>query len=201
MQTLIGRLLGRERDGDSAVLEAHATGIPAGMLEGGAADAQAAPGRRQRALSTPHTLLLDSVGTKILHFWLQNRHQTLFPLTVNLRAVPPHHAELLAQMAAVALLAGSPGRAELDAARAWLHSVGGDDTVVAWFEHALAAPPAASTLIGAVQQEKLAALAYVVSLVSLGQHDLAGMLYLEYLAVRLNLPLNVVRSANRRYRR
>lgn len=157
---------------------------------------------RQRVLASPGAVVVaESLGAKVLHVWLQNRHQTLYPLTVNLRTMEPRDAALLAQMMAVALLAGGPKleteRAE--AAAAWLASVGADEAAQATLHAALATPPPLSRLLHEIQQTDIAAYAYVVALAA-GQRDPAGQLFLDYLAVRLGLPASVVRSANRRYR-
>lgn len=159
--------------------------------------------RRQRALALPGAVVVaESLGAKVLHAWLQNRHQTLYPLTVNLRTIESRAAALLAQVMAVALLAGA-GKLEpehADAADAWLVSVGADEAAQAALHTALETPPPLSRLLHEVQLTGTAAYAYVVALAT-GPHDPAGQLFLDYLAARLGLPASVVRSANRRYRR
>ncbi|HJS87936.1 MAG TPA: DUF533 domain-containing protein, partial [Acetobacteraceae bacterium] len=151
----------------------------------------------------PRAVIAESLSEKVLHGWLQNRHQTLYPLTVNLRALQPSHAILLAQVTAVALLAGTeaPEAEDVEAVSSWLGTVGGDGATDAALRAALRAPPALSVLLHDVQQANLTAYAYVVALVAGVSRDPAGALFLDYLAARLGLPTNVARSANRRYRR
>jgi uncharacterized membrane protein YebE (DUF533 family) len=159
--------------------------------------------RRPRPLASPGAVVVaESLGAKVLHAWLQNRHQTLYPLAVNFRTIEPGQAALLAQMMAVALLADAPplDPAQAEAAAAWLRSVGADDAAQAALRAALEAPPPLSRLLHEVQQADAAAYAYVVALAA-GGRDLASRLFLDYLAARLGLPASVVRSANRRYRR
>jgi hypothetical protein len=206
---LLSRLFGAaapggERDGQAAGLETHVTGVSPDVLEGGVAfAASASQGRRQRRLALPRAIVAESLGEKVLHGWLQNRHQTLYPLTVNLRALDPTRAVLLAQVMAVSLLAGAapPDAGDVEAASSWLGTVGGEEPAVAALRAAVDAPPALSALLHQIQQANLAAYAYVVAIVAGPSRDPAGQIFLDYLAARLGLPMNVVRSANRRYRR
>ncbi len=206
---LLSRLFGAagasgERDGQAAELESHATGVLPAALDGEVVlGAEAKLGRRQRQLSLPRAIIAEHLGEKVLDGWLQNRHQTLYPLTVNLRALDRCRVVLLAQVMAVALLAGTapPDAGEFEAALSWLGTVGGDEPARKALRAGVEAPPPLSTLLNQVQQADLAAYAYVVALVAGPSRDPAGQLFLDYLAARLGLPMNVVRSANRRYRR
>ncbi len=216
---LLSRLFGTggqaEPDGQADELAAHATGITPVLLEpalpkrtlADAADrrasADAAGGRRQRPLAAPRVVVGESLGEKVLHAWLQNRYQTLYPLTVNLRTLGPRQADLLAQVMAVALLAssGTAEPAQVEAGASWLGSVGGETAALDALRAALETPPPLSQLIHAIQQADIAAYAYVVALAAGPSHEPAGQLFLDYLAARLGLPVTVVRSANHRYRR
>ena len=190
---------GPEPDGTVTVLEAHALAAP--DLAG--AEPPGSAGRRQRTLALPAEVVQESLGAKVLHAWLQNRHQTLYPLTVNLRTLEAERAALLARVMALSLLAGTgtPGEARVAAALAWLGEVGGDESVARALRAALDAPAALSALVREVEAAKMAPLAYVAALVASDSRDEAGQRFLDYLATRLALPANVVRSADRRYRR
>jgi uncharacterized protein DUF533 len=193
-----------QRDGQATELEAHATGVLPATLEGAAVSRpRAGQGRRQRQLALPRAIVTESLSEKILHGWLHNRHQTLYPLTVNLRTLDPPAAALLAQVMAVALLAGGapPDAEDIESASSWLGGVGGDQSARAALRAAVEAPPALSALLHGIQQANLAVYAYVVALVAGPSRDPAEALFLDYLAARLGLPADVVRSANRRYRR
>ena len=193
---LLVRLFGEtaRRDGQAAVLEAHAGEIPA---------ADDSPiSRRQRQLPLPHEVVTETLAGKVLHAWLQNRHQTLYPLTVNLRTLGAGRAALLARVMAFAMLAGTamPGEERVEGGVRWLAQVGGGDEVAKAFRAALSAPDPLRVLLHEIQDAGMAAYAYVVSLVATDPRDEAGQLFLDYLAIRLALPANVVRSADRRYR-
>lgn len=189
-------------------LEAHGTGIPLAQLDQGAsaqpagAPPEAGVGRRQRPLALPREVLLESLAQKVLNGWMQNRLQTLYPLTVNLRTLDAGRAELLARTMAAAMLAGTraPGEERVAASLAWLGQVGGGEEVQAALRAALDAPEALSLVLREVHGAGLTAYAYVVSIVATDPRDEAGQSFLDYLALRLALPANVVRSASRRYR-
>ena len=161
-------------------------------------------GRRDRVLAGGQQLLIDSMAGKVLHGWLQNRHQTLFPLTVNLRTLTPAQAAALAAWMAVASLATRPeggGEAANAGVREWLRSVDADGAALAALDAALADPPPLHRALAAVARDGLAAYAFVVALVAADGRELATAPFLDYVAARLALPTTVVRSAVRRYRR
>ncbi len=159
---------------------------------------QAMQGRRDRVLAGGQQALVDGLAEKVLHGWLQNRHQTLFPLTVNLRSLQPVQVAALAEWAAVAALAT---REEGVAMRAWLGSTGAEEAVLAGYDAALASPPPLDRALAAVARNGIAAYAYVAALIAVDSQDPAAAPFLDYVAARLALPATVVRSAVRRYRR
>lgn len=148
-------------------------------------------------------MLREAVLSKVLHGWLQNRHQVLFPLSVNLATLDPGRRATLARITAIALLADDdPTHDEREArARRWLLAAGADPATLEALDDALADPPATSRTLDAVDAQGLAPYAYVAALVALDTRDAAGLHFTEYLAARLALPATLVRSANRRYRR
>ena len=176
------------------MLEAHASELPA------VDDLPVS--RRQRQLPFPREVVAETLAGKVLHAWLQNRHQTLYPLTVNLRTLDAGRGALLARMMAFAMLAGTaaPSEGRVEESVRWLAQVGGGSEVTEAFRAALGAPDPLRVLLHEMQDAGMVAYAYVVSLVATDPRDEAGQLFLDYLAVRLALPVNVVRSADRRYR-
>jgi uncharacterized membrane protein YebE (DUF533 family) len=192
------------------MLEAAATGLTPDALVAELAAPSTRPvpepdsvGRRGRPLADGRGVLVHQMAGKLLHAWLQNRHQTLFPLAVNLRSLSPDHAGLLAQWMAIVVLGGSGAgdAAQAAAARDWLGSVGADAAVVATFDAALQTPPPLHVVLAALSLHDLAAYGYVLALVGLDRHDPVAEPFLDYVAARLALPTTVVRSAVRRYRR
>ena len=192
-----------QRDGASRALETVATGVPPASID--AIEAEETPavttGRRDRALEGGDRVVMDGLALKVLHGWLQNRHQTLYPLTINLRQLSPEQGRVLAQWAAVTLLAARPDETGDVELRRWFGSVGaGPDTMVA-LGAALSNPPPLHRAVEAVIANDVSPHAYVVSLVALDAYDPVTTPFLEYAAARLSLPTTVVRSATRRYRR
>ena len=165
-------------------------------------DPTSQPSRRARVLGGGPDILVEVIAEKLLHGWLQNRHQTLFPLTVNLRTLNPSGRQTLVDMLAITLLAYDTDdlQARKTATRNWLASVGADQPTLATFDTTCENPPAFNKVLNDVQNLNSTAYAYVAALIASPARDIASTHFLEYLAARLNLPTTVVRSANRRYR-
>ena len=200
---LLARLFGEtpQHDGQASVLEAHAAEAQ-DALQPGDSLTDTPLSRRQRPLALPGEILTESLAEKVLNAWLQNRHQTLYPLTVNLRALDVGRRALLARMMAFTLHAGvrAPDGRRIATSLAWLEQAGGGEDVAQALRAARDAPDPLRVLLREIGDAGLTAYAYVVSLAATDQRDEAGQLFLDYLAVRLALPANVVRSADRRYR-
>jgi len=192
---------GRNRDGQSAGVQDIAA------EQGTAFAAQATypsstqrSGRRSPALTDPSVEILGSAATKILNAWLQNRHQTLFPLTINLRRLEPGQVTLLLQVTASTMTSTGAvdpnGRAQIDT---WLSSVGASTEQQQQFHAALRDPPPLGPVLREVQKADLGAHAYAMGMHVIDQRDTASRLFLEFLAARLLIPSHIVRSVNRRY--
>jgi len=198
--SLLQRLMGRPHpDGQAPGLEAPAAGLVDGRAQG-AAPVPSGSRPRSRLPAERRVLILASLGQKILHGWSQNRQQTLFPLTVNLRTLPPDACELVLRAAAAAITATAPPTPR-EPIRAWLASVGAAEADLARLDAALAAPEPLAPLLDALLAAQLGPYAYAVSLAATDRHSPAGSLYLEYLAARLAVPANIIKSVNRRYAR
>lgn len=188
---LLHRLVaGHPRDGTAEALEQQS-----GILAEPPANR-----RRHRLPGNPRDLILASLGQKALHGWMQNRHQTLFPLTVNFQTLSPEARDLILRAIATAMMAASPPTPP-EQARTWLATVGATAADLARLDEALAAPEPLAPLLDTLLAANLGPYAYAVSLASTDRHSHAGPLYLEYLAARLAIPASVVKSVNRRYAR
>jgi len=198
--SLFQRLMGRARpDGRAHVLEAPAAG-PLGELAQSATPAPSASRQRSRLPADPRALILASLGQKVLHGWSQNRQQTLFPLTVNLRTLAPDARDLILRAVAAAMTATTPPTPR-EPIRAWLATVGAAEADLVRLDEALATPEPLAPLLDALLAAHLGPYAYAVSLATTNRHAQAGPLYLEYLAARLAIPATIVKSVNRRYAR
>lgn len=198
--SLLQRLMSRPHpDGQSPMLEAPAAGLDDGSAQG-AVPASSASRQRSRLPADPQVLILASLGQKILHGWSQNRQQTLFPLTVNLRTLAPDARNLILRAMAAAMTAVAPSTS-CEPIQAWLATVGAAEADLARLNAALATPEPLAPLLDALLAAHLGPYAYAVSLATTDRHSPAGPLYLEYLAARLAVPANIVKSVNRRYAR
>jgi hypothetical protein len=161
-----------------------------------------AANRREREPTPAERQLAEAVGQKLLHGWLQNRHQTLMPLSVNLARLPAEDRAALARFAA---LAASAGNREDVAGRlsAWLAAAGADAGTLAAYEAARLSPPALAPSLAEVTAPAQASIAYVLALVAAreGESGDAGHAFADYVARRLALPSAALRSAQRRYGR
>jgi uncharacterized membrane protein YebE (DUF533 family) len=201
-QQVLSRLftLTRNRDGQSHALQQDALGGPA---EAEFAEAPTAPSpRRRRTGPQPQRIVEEALSQKALHAWLQNRHQTLFPLTLNLRSLDAAGRELLVHiMVAAAEADGEVDQDEQDRILQALDATGGGETERRLLPEALRQPSPLAQLLRQAQDTHLGAHAYAASLLALDQHSRVNQAYLDYLAARLGLPAEVTNSLNRRYRR
>ena len=153
-----------------------------------------------RAPAQPRALIDAALGEKVLHGWLQNRHQTLYPLTINFRTLAAEPRLWVLRLMAVALLAGAANPRAIDDARAWLRSAGANEADLAAMDAALRDPPSLSAAVAAVTEAGLGTYAYAVALIAAGRHDPVAELFVDYIGARFAVPDNVVRSIRRRFR-
>ncbi|MDP4026877.1 hypothetical protein Q8W71_30235 [Methylobacterium sp. NEAU 140] len=158
--------------------------------------------RRERASTPAERQLAEAIAQKMLHGWLQNRHQTLMPLSVNLALLPPDERGRVARFAALAATAGTDVTAPARLA-AWLAGASADADTLAAYDAALGAPPAFGRTLADVAAPSCAGIAYVLALVAARGDDAggAGHAFAEYVAERLALPGAARRSARRRHGR
>ncbi|MCJ2015099.1 hypothetical protein [Methylobacterium sp. J-076] len=174
---------------------------PAPEAAGGAPSHE--PGTRRDREATPaERQIAEAIAQKMLHGWLQNRHQTLMPLSVNLALLTPEARGRIARFAALTATAG-PGDGAAARLRSWIAATGGDADTLAAYEAALLRPPALGPTLAGVGSPDCAGLAYVLALVAAQEDggDGAGYAFARYVAERVGLPTAARRSAERRYGR
>lgn len=155
------------------------------------------PGRRDRVPITGEEELAECLSVKVLHGWMQNRQQTLLPLTVNFKTQGELASRSLAEWMAVACLAvqGDSLRA-----RSWLGTAGASPQILAVFDAATVHTPPIHAALSAVAHHGVPAHAYIAALIAGNSRDPVVTPFLDYVAASLTLPTTVVRSAVRRYR-
>jgi uncharacterized membrane protein YebE (DUF533 family) len=191
-----------QRDGRSELLERQALGTEEEPDPPDAAPLAASAPRRHGGAPEPQRVLRGVLASKTLGAWLANRHQTLFPLTLNLKAVDPDHRALLVRIVAASALAGGAEPSVTERGRLWqdLVAVGAGEAERAAFEAEVAAPTPLPPLLRALQDVHLGAHAYAASLVALDRRAGTGRAWLDYLAARFGLPPEVVVGLQRRRR-
>ncbi|MCI0757010.1 DUF533 domain-containing protein [Teichococcus vastitatis] len=196
------------RDGDSQALAEQALEMPADLAV--AARAEAAAGAAQRrgaAPPPPYRVLQEAVAAKLLHAWLQNRHQTLFPLALNLRNLKPEVRALLVELlAAGARMASLEEDGVSQRASAVLATMGGGAEEAALLDRALQQPQPLPGLLDGARDAGLGAHAYAAALLLAGRSGRLERAWTDYLAARFALPAELVldlerRSGGRRIRR
>ena len=159
-------------------------------------------GQHEGRLRLPQDILDRSLSVKVLDGWLQNRHQLLVPLTFRLGRLEAGQVAVLMRFTAVALLnASEADEAARRGIERWLGEVGASADAIAQFRAAIDAPEPLSRLIMAVRERDLAPYAYAAAVVASDTRDPAGRLFANFVAARLALPADAVRSVDRRYRR
>jgi uncharacterized membrane protein YebE (DUF533 family) len=186
------RLFGQEqdRDGGSQLMERQALGLPPEVTV--PEPATAVPD--QPPVQPPPRQLQEQLATKLLHAWLQNRHQTLFPLALNLQSLEPAQRWLLLRaMVATASMTGTGP----EALPPLLPSIGGGEAERAALEEAWSTPMSLPAVLAELRQAALGAHAYTLALLVAG-HDAVGRAWQDYLAACFALPADVTSDLQRR---
>ena len=148
-------------------------------------------GRRERAPNPGSAVLADTLGAKVLHGWLQNRHQTLMPLTLNVALMTLEQQEQLAAILASLLLAGRPGEAAGTAApmlRDWFAGLGGDAAALAAFEQAMSMPLPLNVIFDLAQSSELTIYTYVSALMASDTRYPVSVMLCDMVQARFDLP-------------
>ncbi len=143
----------------------------------------------------PASIVSAALGQKILLGWLQNRHQTRYPLNLNLASHDAAEVALIVECVGRALRAGDADAGATSRAVEWLRSIGGDPAMTAL----PLAPANPVPLLERVRAAGLTGQAYAASSRALGRRTLTNRRYLDYVAARLGIPDDVARSLHRRY--
>ncbi|MGU3667231.1 hypothetical protein ACLBX9_23850 [Methylobacterium sp. A49B] len=155
--------------------------------------------RRHRNIPPGQRQILEVVGQKVLHGFLQNRHQTVMPLSVNLARLSGAERGALARFAAVVARSSGPMMV-LDPIRAWLAASGADQEVLATFDDALTSPPPLDRALAGLTGAETSLIAFILCLIAARAAGPTGWAFADYVALHRGLPTTAVRAAERRYR-
>jgi uncharacterized membrane protein YebE (DUF533 family) len=182
---------GGQRDGEAPALQRQA------LDEGAAAAGPERPAHRP--IQRPESIIQLSLAQKVLHGWMQNRHQTLYPLALTLRNMNEAEKRLIIGAMAFALQAGEADERSGQRAEAWLRSVGGGGEDVAALAEARLVPYLIDRFVAGVRSAGQGPQAYAAAVGALGRRGIANRRFHDYLAARLGVADEVARSMNRRY--
>ncbi len=196
----------RNRDGQAPGLE-QVTGLARLIPTGSEKELEAllpaaSPGRPPRRHPLRGDAPRDTLAQKVLHGWVQNRNQTLHPLTLNFMALDSLQSGLLLEMVALALAAGGDvGEAQLRRAAAAIEAANGGTSLSARLPALLANPRPLQVVFDALRDANLTGSAYAITMAAVDQRGLTNRAFAAYLASRLAIPETISRSIGRRYRR
>ena len=148
-----------------------------------------------------HASVVDVIAAKILVDWLRNRQQLLAPYSLDLAKLDPQQAEVVIHaMVAAARADGSLDGGERSRIEAALRRLTQDENQRAALAATLEKPRALPDVLVEVRDLQTAALVYAASLAVVDQRERVNRYYLRYLATRLKVPRDVVKTIEQRFR-
>ena len=145
--------------------------------------------------------LVHVVAAKILLDWLRNRQQLLVPFTLDLRKSAPEEAAILVHaMVAAAQADGTFDDRERERIDAALAQLNADADHRALLSAALEQRRPLSELLAEVPDVQMGARVYAACLLTIDLRKPVNRHYLRYLAARLQLPQELARSLEQRFR-
>lgn len=144
--------------------------------------------------------LLTTLAAKALMDHLRNRHQLFGPPPADFGALDAEEAELLLRaMVAAAQADGRIDSQEKDHIRDALRLLGLDKDRRGLLAEALSRPTPLDDLLRTVRGPHVASRFYAASVLVLDKHLAVNRAYLAYLALRLQLPSDVVDQVHRQF--
>ena len=145
--------------------------------------------------------LTEILAAKILMDWLRNRQQLLVPFSIDLQKLERGEAHLLVEaMLAAAQADGTVDGNERDRVESGLSLINGGEAERATVDEIIQKPRALAAILADVGDVRSGAIFYAASLLAVDRRKLVNRQYLRYLAARLQLPKEVARSLEQRYR-
>ena len=145
--------------------------------------------------------LVNVLAAKILIDWLRNRQQLLVPFTLDFQKLERGQVKLLLHALVAAAHADGavdPKEQErLEAALKLLKARDEDRALLASIDDRT---QCLNHVLAEVRDVKSGAMVYAVSLLAIDQRKRVNRYYLRYLAARLQLPIDLARNLERRFR-
>ena len=145
--------------------------------------------------------IVEVLAAKILIDWLRNRQQLLVPFTIDLQKLEEREASLLVEaMLAAAQADGTVDGNERERVDSALELLNAGDPQRAMVDRIIEKPRPLAHILADVTDVQSAGIFYAASLLAVDRRKLVNRQYLRYLAVRLQLPRELARSLEQRYR-
>jgi uncharacterized membrane protein YebE (DUF533 family) len=144
--------------------------------------------------------VVEILASKILIDWLRNRQQLLVPFTLDLQKLEPRQAETLLEAMVVAAQAHGPlTTADRERLSSALRLINATDEQHAAVEALTGHAKSLHEVLDDVSDVQEGALVYAASLLAIDRRKRVNRYYLRYLAARLELPRDLVRTLEQRF--
>jgi uncharacterized membrane protein YebE (DUF533 family) len=141
------------------------------------------------------------LGSKILLDWLRNRQQLLVPFTLDFGKLEKPAPETLIDGMAVSALADGADEETVQArVKTALCAARGSDEYESYAAKALASPKALHQVLGQIHDVRSGAVLYAACVLAVDRRKPANRHFLRYLASRLQLPEQLAKDIEQRFR-
>jgi uncharacterized membrane protein YebE (DUF533 family) len=145
--------------------------------------------------------VVEVLAAKILIDWLRNRQQLLVPFTIDFQKLDAGQVDVLIQaMLAAAQADGTVDGKERARVESAVQILNAGEAQRSRLTAMLDQPRPLAQVLSDVQDVQTGALVYAASLLAIDRRKLVNRQYLRYLAARLQLPKDLTRSLEQRFR-
>jgi uncharacterized membrane protein YebE (DUF533 family) len=145
--------------------------------------------------------VVEVLAAKVLIDWLRNRQQLLVPFSIDLAKLEAREVDILVQaMITAAHADGTMDGSERARVESALDRLNAGEEHRKRLQHMLEHPKPLAEVLTRVADVQTGAIVYAASLLAIDRRKLVNRLYLRYLAARLQLPKDLTRSLEQRYR-
>jgi uncharacterized membrane protein YebE (DUF533 family) len=145
--------------------------------------------------------VVNMVAAKVFVDWLRNRHQLLFPFALNLKKLDGTQIGLLLNsMVAAAQADGPLDEKKRERIESAMELIEGDEEHRRLLASTLERPQRLFDVLAAVKDVQTGAVVYAGALLAADRRKAVNRHYLRYISARLQLPPDLARSLEQRFR-